>query len=153
MQRDFVAGIFRNVQAVVRRVRGTRRNQMDVHRGAIRPGVALVDGMAMRIDEQRAVKVRPFFHWAFAVVFGFAAPEKRLAFLVGGLQLEPHVERIDRPAGEEVADLARAHNDVDTHIVAAAHLCIHTPQRSGDGSRFARRSPGQRSIRFFADSE
>src|SRR5258708_39811787 len=116
MQRDLVAGIFRNVQPVVRGVRRAGWNQMHVHCGAIGPGISLVDGIPMRIDEQRAVKMRPFFDRTLAVVLDLAAPEESLPLFIDRLQLEPDIEGLDRSAREKVPDLARSNDYIDEHV-------------------------------------
>src|SRR5438132_1916582 len=153
MERNLVADIVRNVQAIVRGVRGTRRDEMNVNDGASGPGVALVDGIAVAIDLQRAIEMRPRFNGALAVVLNFTAPKNRLAFFIGGLQFEPDIEGVYGAAGEEVSDFARAHNDVDTDVIAAADGCIGAFYRSGNGADFAGRAFGQRSIRLFANGE
>ena len=139
MQRDLVSGIFRNVQAVVNRIGGARWNQVDVNHGARGPGVALVDGIAVAIDLQRAVKVRALFHRTVAVVFDHAAPENGLALLVGSLQFEPGVVGIDGAAGKKVADLFRADNHVDAHGITTADNGLHPAERRGDGSNLRSR--------------
>src|SRR5260370_25768332 len=52
MQRNLVSGIFRNVEAIVRRVCGTRRNQMNVNHRACRPRIPFVDGIAVSINKR-----------------------------------------------------------------------------------------------------
>src|SRR5260370_35270942 len=47
MQCNLVARIFRNVETIVRRVGCSRRNQMHVNHRARRPGIPLVDGIAV----------------------------------------------------------------------------------------------------------
>ena len=83
----------------------SRRNQAHVHDGAGRPRVPLVDRVAVRIDLQRAVKVRALLDRTFAVVLDLAAPEDGLALVVDALELQPGVVGIDRAAREEVSDL------------------------------------------------
>jgi hypothetical protein len=74
---------------------------------------------------------------AIGFVFGFAAPENRLAVVVYGLEFNPHVEAVNGSAWEKVADFARADDDFQTHFVASAHGQIfHLVQRSYDFSRF-----------------
>ncbi len=80
---------------------------------------------------------------AFAIVLDFAAPENGLAFFIGGLQLEPDIEGVHGAAGEEVADLARAHHDVDARVIAAADRRISSIDGSGDGTGFAGGTFGQ----------
>ena len=84
--------------------------------------------------------MRAGFHRAFAVVLNFAAPEKYLSVFVGGLQFQPGVERVHRPAGEEVPDLARTHNDVHANVIAPANRRIRAIDGRGDRADFAGRS-------------
>src|SRR5438445_607080 len=150
MQSDLVTRIFRNVKAVVRSVRRTRRNQMHVNCGAIRPGISLVDRISVRIDEQRLIKMRPFFDGPFAVVLDLAAPEKRLPLFIKSLQLKPYVEGIDSSTGEKVADLARANDNIDADVIAPTHRSIHAAEWGSNGARLAGRAIRQRSFRFLA---
>src|SRR5713226_10728784 len=92
MQGDLVAGIFRNVETIVRRVRRARRNQMDVDNGTSRPGVAFIDGIAVPINLQGAIEVRTRLDRALAIVFDSSAPDNRFTFFVGDLQLKPDIE-------------------------------------------------------------
>src|SRR3984893_5014470 len=153
MQRDLLAGIFRNVQPVMCGVRCARRNQMYVYRSAIRPGISFVDRVPVRIDEQRLVEMRAFFHRALAVLLDLTTPEERLTLFIDRLQLEPNIECVDRSAGKEVPDLARSNDYVDPHIVAAAHSSIHAAERRGDRPGFTSRTARQRGIRFLAHRE
>ena len=137
MQRDLISGIFRNVKAVVNRIGGARWNQVDINHGARGPGIALVDGVAVRVDLQRAVKVRALFHRAVAIVFDHAAPENGLALVVRSLQFEPGVVGIDGAAGKEVADLFRADNHVNAYGITPADNGLHTAQRRGDGNNLS----------------
>src|SRR5438445_2336188 len=107
---------------------------MDIDDRASRPSVTLVNGIAMPIDLQRAVKVRSGLDWTLAVVLDFAAPENRLSLFIGGLQLEPDIESVHSAAGEEVSDLASAHHHVDALVIAAANCGIRAIDRSGAGT-------------------
>src|SRR5205823_679290 len=153
VKRNLVASIVRNVEAIVCRVRGPRRNQMNVHNGASCPGVALVDGIAVAIDLQRAIEMRSRLDWAFAAVLNFTAPENGLAFFIGSLQLEPDVERVHGAAGEKVADLARTYDYIDSGVIAAANGCIGAIDGSSNGADFAGGALGKGSIRFLANGE
>ena len=86
------------------RVGGTGRNQADIDESAGSPGVSLVDGVAVSVHQQGPVKVCAFLHRAFAAVFHHPAPVEHLAFVVRRHQFEPHVEGINRAAGEKVAE-------------------------------------------------
>src|SRR5437660_6794707 len=118
---NLVAGIVRNVEAIVRGIRGAWRDQMNVNNGASGPGVSLVDGIAVTIDLQRTIEMGSRLDGAFAVVLNFAAPENSLPFIVSGLQLEPDIEGVHCAAGEKVADFAGTHDNIDAGIIAAAN--------------------------------
>src|SRR5258706_11453691 len=107
----------------------------------------------MRIDEHRLVEMRPFFDRALAIILDLAAPEKLLPLFIDGLQLEPHIEGIDRPAGEKVADLARSNDYVDANVVTPPHGSIHATERRSDGARLAGGAIWQRSLGFLAPSK
>src|SRR5208282_2163373 len=94
---------------------------------------------------ERAIEVRAFFDRALAVIFGHAAPEHRLAFVVDTYQFEPGVVGIDGAAGEEMADALGSHHDIDTDGVAAADGGMHAVKRSSD-----RRGGGSSSLRVGA---
>src|SRR5215831_16882414 len=55
-----------------------------------------------------------FIDGTFSVVFYLAAPENDAPTLVGRLKLEPDIESVNGATREEVSDLPRAHNDIDT---------------------------------------
>src|ERR1700674_2996388 len=96
----------RNVQTKMGGVRSARRNEMHVNNGPSGPGITFVYGIAVSIDLQRTVEVRSRLHRTFAIVLHFSAPENRLTFFIGGLELEPDIESVHRATGEEVADFA-----------------------------------------------
>ncbi len=125
-------GVFRNAHAIVHGVSRAGWNQTHIHHRARGPGIAFVDGIAVSIDLQRAVEVSAFLDRTVAVVFDHAAPENRLAFVVGALQFEPGVVGVDSAAGKKVSDFLRAHDHVDAHGVASTHGGLHTVERSGD---------------------
>jgi len=50
VQVDVFARVFRHVQAVVHCIRGAGRYQPNINNGAARPRIALVDGIAVRIN-------------------------------------------------------------------------------------------------------
>ena len=83
-----------------------------------------------------------------------AAVKERLTFVVDRLELHPDVERIDGAAREEMSDLARADDDVETQRFAAAHGCRDAiDRRDHVGGRRERRSRGAEVHRLFADGE
>ena len=73
-----------------------------------------VGGIALGVEEERAVKMSAFLHGSLAAVFDHSAPEDGLAGGVSAFELQPDVEGIDGAAGEEMANLARP----DHHINA-----------------------------------
>src|SRR6185437_2976460 len=73
VQGDLVAGVFGNVQTIVDRIGCPRRNQTDVNDGASRPRVALVDRVAVGIDQERTIEMSAFLNGTLAVVFYLAA--------------------------------------------------------------------------------
>ena len=153
MQRDLVPGILRNVHAIVHGIGRARRNQAHIHHCARRPRVPLVDGIAVRIDLQRAVEVRAFLHRTFAVVFDLATPENRLPFVIRALQFEPGVVRIDGAAGEEMPNFFRAHHYVHAHSVASPHHRLHRFTGAVTGRNLSAASRRPRNLGFFADRE
>ena len=56
--------------------------------------------------------MRTGIHWALAAIGDRAVPVNHLAGGVGGLQLQPDVERIEGTTGEEVSDGAGAHDHI-----------------------------------------
>ena len=58
-----------------------------------------------------------------------AAVEQHPSGLVDRLELDPDVERVDGAARKKVADLARAHDDLDADRVAAADRRFHAIER------------------------
>ena len=153
MQCNLIARIFENVQTEVRRVRRARRNQTNVNHRTRRPGVSFIDGIAVPIDLQRTIEVRAGLDRAFAVVLDFSAPENRLPFFIGSLQLKPDVECVHSAAGEKMPDLARPYDHIHAGVIASLDCCVGAIDRSRDGADFSRRSFRQRNIRFFANRE
>jgi len=66
--------------------------------------------------------VSAFFDRTLAVALDHAAPENCLTSVVRALQFEPRIVSVDRAAGEKVADLFSADDDIYAH-------CIAPPQR------------------------
>ena len=128
---------------------------MSVHGGARCPGVALVDRVAMPIEQQRAVEMGAGFDGAFAVIGRFAAPEDHAAIARARLELEPAVKRVHRAAGEEVSELARAHDHFHADRLAAPELCGDATQRRDEFRRGTYRSGRARKPRrrLLADRE
>src|ERR1700751_2501088 len=103
-----VSGVWRNMKAEVRRVRCAGRNEVGVNGGARGPGIAFVDGIAVRINQQRTVEMRAGIDGAFTFVGGAAAPENHAPLVIGGGELQPAIEGVHSAARKEMAHLARA---------------------------------------------
>ncbi len=116
---DGVGGVRRDVQPETDGVRRPGRDRLGVDHGPRRPGVSLVDRVAVLVDQQGAVEVGALVDRRRLV--GHAAPEDRLARRVGRLELDPAVGGVDGAAGEGVAHAAGAHHHVDARRVAPAH--------------------------------
>ena len=137
MQGDLVASILRNMETIVRRVCRPRRDQMDVNNRPSRPGVSFVDGIAMPVNLQRTIEVRPGLDRSLAIVLHFPAPENHLAFFIRGLQLQPDIESVNRATREEVPNLAGAHDDIHASVIAAAQGRAGAINGGGNGTNFA----------------
>ena len=127
-----VASVGRNLKAEVRRVRCAGRNEVGVNGGPRGPGIAFVDGIAVRIDQQRTVEMRAGIDGAFAFVGGAAAPEDYAAFVVSGGKFEPAIEGVHRAARKEVAHLARAYDDIEAVGAVATNGSGGAVERSGE---------------------
>ena len=121
MERDFVAGILRDVQTIMGGVSCAWRNQMNINHGAGGPGIALVDSVAMCVYLQRAIKMGALFHRAFAVIFHHAAPKDGLALVVGPFQFKPGVIGVHCPAGKKVSDLFSADDHIHAHCITTTN--------------------------------
>ena len=153
-QRDRADDVLRHVESIVHGVGRAGRNQPRVDDRARGPGIPLVDLVAVLVDEQAAVEVRAWLDRARAVVGHRAAVQDRLAVRVHGLELDPHVERVDRAAREEVSDLARADHDFEPDRFAGLDGRVHLAERRDDGGR--RRDEGLAGAeiqRLFTDAE
>src|SRR5690349_11467761 len=118
---------------IVHGVRRARRNEMHVNNRARSPSIALVDDMAVRIDLQRAIKMRARLDGTFPVVFDFATPKNGLAFFVGGLEFEPHVKGINGAARKEMANAAGSNDHIDAQIIATPDCSIGAINRGSYG--------------------
>jgi hypothetical protein len=125
MKVDFVARILRDEHAVMHGVRRAGRNQSNIDDRARGPCIALVDGIAVRIDLQRTIEVGAFFDGTLATVFDHARPENGLASVVGAFEFQPGIVGIDRAAGKEVADFLGAYDDVHANRIAPAQRRLH----------------------------
>src|SRR3954470_15115196 len=66
-----------------------------------------------------------FIDRAFPFVFHSSAPENHAPAIVGRLQLEPDIKSVDGAAGKEMANLARADDNVDTISLSRTNGRIH----------------------------
>ena len=91
----------------------------------------------------------------FSVIVDVATPEDGAAFVIDGLQLDPHVERVHGAAGEEMPDVAGAHDSVDAHRLARHHRRLRPIERGdhffGGTQRHHAARDGHRG--FFTDGE
>src|SRR5690348_10813995 len=131
-------------------VGSARWDQANINHGASGPRITLIDGIAVSIDLQRTIKVRAFFHWAFAVVFDHATPENRLVLVVSGLKFQPGVIGVHSTTGEKVPDLFCANYDIDSNRVSAAQGWLNAIQRSNDRRCLGAGGRNLR-LRFFTD--
>ena len=65
----------------------------------------------MLVELQAPVEVGAGFDWSLAFVGDRSAVQQRASAIVDRLELHPDVERVNRSAGKEVADLARPDDD------------------------------------------
>ena len=89
----------------------------------------------MLVEQQAAIEVRVRIDRPFTVVGHRAAVQNRAALVVLRFQFDPDVEGVNRAAGEEVADLARAHDDLEPYGVAAPDRDVDLVERSDDVRR------------------
>ena len=99
-------------------VGGARRNELHINECPCRPGVTLVDGIAMLVDALRTVEMRAFLNRPPSIIVYAAAPEENLTLVVGGFQFHPDIEAVDSTSGKEMSNLARAHYDIHTFGIA-----------------------------------
>ena len=121
-----------------RHVSGAGRYEVGVDHGPRRPGIALVDRVAVGIHQERSVAVRPRLDRAAAAILDVAAPVEDATGGVFPLELEPDIEGIDRAAREEMPDGAGARHDVDAVAPARPHEARGTIQRRHHGRRRSR---------------
>src|SRR5260370_9342599 len=126
---------------------------MYVNNRACRPGVSFGDAVAVPIDLQRTIELRPGLDWAFAIILDLPAPENHLAFFIRGLQFQPHIESIHCAAGKEVPDLARAHYNIHARVIAPPHRRIGAIDGSSDGAEFAGGGVLPRNVTPFSQAE
>ena len=104
----------RNLHPEMRRIGRAGGNQPHVQQAARLERVALVDRIAIRIELVGLVEMRALLNGP-VVGFSVPAPVDDLAVGVLTLQFQPNIEGIDGPAGEEVADLARPHDNIQAY--------------------------------------
>ena len=147
-ERDPVAAALGHLEAEPHRVGGSGGDQTDIQGGTGRPGIALVDEVAVLVQQVGPVHVGALFHGTLSVVLHSAAPEDHLPPVVNGLKLYPDVEGVHGSAGEEMADVQRSHHHVHPHRIPAPHGGPNLVQgrhhfewRSGDHAPGHRRIP------------
>jgi len=77
--------------------------------------------------------MRAFLHWALAVVLDHAAPEDRLAFVVGSLQLEPCIVGVHGATGEKWQFSLCALRHQRALYLRAEATGLHAIERRGTG--------------------
>src|ERR1043166_8770285 len=94
------------------------RYQTNVQHAARLPCVALVDRIALPVEQVRTVEMRALLHRPSPIVVHAPAPAQDAAGRVARLQLEPHVERIHGACREEMTYLPRTNHRVYPHGLA-----------------------------------
>ena len=108
-----VPGIGRDVQAVMNRVGRAGRHEADVRDRSRRPGIALVDRVAVRVELKAAIEMRTRLDRSFPTVSHGAAVQQDTALVVDRFELDPDVEGVHGAAREEMTDLPGADDDLD----------------------------------------
>ena len=148
-----IAGVLGNPHAVVHGVRGARRDEPHVGDGTRRPGVALVDHVAVLVELQAAVEMGAAIHRTVVAVEK-PAVKHGAALRVFDAEFDPYVEGVDGAAGKKVTELARAHDDVEAHSLAGADERRNIAKRSHHvGRRHVRGTTTGRFRRLFAFGE
>ncbi len=83
----------------------------------------------MLVEQQAAIEVRTGIDGPRAAVGGLAAVKERASVIVDRFEFDPDVERIDRAAREEVADLSRADHDFDADRIASPDRRVDLAER------------------------
>src|SRR5262245_44963636 len=118
---DALAGMLGDAQTIVHYIGRAWGNGLGIDQGTRRPGVAFIDLVAMLIDQEGAVEVRPRLYWSAAPVGHSTAPEEHLAQVVHGLELDPDVKSINGATGKEMPHTAVAYHHLDEHLCPALH--------------------------------
>ena len=111
------------------RVGGAGRDEPNVGDRACRPCVALVDRVAAFVDQKTAIEVGSSFNGPAVSVEPSTVEQHRAAF-VDGFELHPHIESVNRAAGEEMTDLTRANDHVHTNGIAGLDPRVDSIERS-----------------------
>src|SRR5271165_6963727 len=94
--------------------------------------------------------MRARLHAPATVVLHFPTPKNRLPFLIRGLQLQPHIKCVNRPARKKVPHLLRPHHHIHAHVVPAPHRRIYPSQRRRHRPHFSRRTDRPGHFRLFS---
>src|SRR5262249_28131962 len=120
-QQDAMAGVVWNLQLVVHRICGARRNQPHVGHRSRHPRVSLVNGIAVSVELETSEKMRSRIGGPLADVLDRTAVEQAAPLVVGCFEFHPDVERIHRAARKEMTDLSGAYDDLDANRFSAAY--------------------------------
>ena len=151
-QRERPASISRHGQTVVDDVGRPGRNQAGVQQAAHVERIALVNGIAVRVDLQGAEKVCAGVDRTRTASHS-AAPENPLAARIEGLEFDPDIECVDRAAGEEMAYLPSPHNHIDPDRFARPDTGGRPVQWSCEVTNLAQQDRPPAGTSLLSDSE
>ena len=101
-------------------VGGSWWDQVDPGRRARGNGVALVDRVAVAIDQARGIEMGPPIDRTAATIFDDARPKYDASVFVGGLEFQPDIIGIDGATGKEVSHVAGADDKINTGLLASS---------------------------------
>ncbi len=125
-------GILRNVDPVMRNVRGSGRNQAHVKQAAGLKRIAPVDQISIGIELNRLIEVRAWIHRALAFFGCLPAPENDPARRILALQFKPSFLRVNSTRREEMPNLERSDDHVYAQRGAGRKHAIATIEGRGD---------------------
>ena len=119
-----------------------RRNEPHVRNRACHPRVSLVDHVAVLVELQAPVEMRAPVHRPILSVEKTAV-KHGTALRILDAQFHPHVVSVHSAAGEEMTDLSRAHDHVESDRLAGADDGRHIAERRHQvGSRYIEGAAG-----------